>query len=342
MLVHVLGGPRWSFTVHGPEEFDKAPLIGLRGEGAALRVRGGDQLLRPQPALPPGGARALAQGAGRALRPRARVSRRARAARRRRRGGSCAWAGLRAEGPAAAGRGRAAARRARRGLRAGAGRRRRDARRHRGADRARIARRQVRITGWISSGDGARGDPGRARAGAAELRRGPAGGDHGGDGAAAPGDQHLRRRHPGAGARRASTAGWCRPATSRPWPRPCRPASTRLWTALRAWARPRTPACWRGMMWIRRRSGWWVCFSSRPEPSKCCDKLPASQDLPSQSFRPAPTCSEHRQYARTHARWSASAAHSFWHFHSIRRHTQGRSLFSQSPAEPPVGSPMEP
>lgn len=29
MLVHALGGPRWSFTVHGPEEFDKAQLIGL-------------------------------------------------------------------------------------------------------------------------------------------------------------------------------------------------------------------------------------------------------------------------------------------------------------------------
>jgi glycosyltransferase involved in cell wall biosynthesis len=29
MLVHVLDGPRWSFTVHGPEEFDKAPIIGL-------------------------------------------------------------------------------------------------------------------------------------------------------------------------------------------------------------------------------------------------------------------------------------------------------------------------
>ena len=29
MLVHMLGGPPWSFTVHGPEEFDKAPLIGL-------------------------------------------------------------------------------------------------------------------------------------------------------------------------------------------------------------------------------------------------------------------------------------------------------------------------
>jgi colanic acid/amylovoran biosynthesis glycosyltransferase len=29
MLLHVLGGPRWSFTVHGPEEFDKALIIGL-------------------------------------------------------------------------------------------------------------------------------------------------------------------------------------------------------------------------------------------------------------------------------------------------------------------------
>jgi colanic acid/amylovoran biosynthesis glycosyltransferase len=29
MLVHVLGGPSWSFTVHGPEEFDKPQFIGL-------------------------------------------------------------------------------------------------------------------------------------------------------------------------------------------------------------------------------------------------------------------------------------------------------------------------
>jgi glycosyltransferase involved in cell wall biosynthesis len=29
MLVHALGGPRWSFTVHGPEEFDKGQFIGL-------------------------------------------------------------------------------------------------------------------------------------------------------------------------------------------------------------------------------------------------------------------------------------------------------------------------
>jgi colanic acid/amylovoran biosynthesis glycosyltransferase len=29
MLIHELDGPPWSFTVHGPEEFDKAPMIGL-------------------------------------------------------------------------------------------------------------------------------------------------------------------------------------------------------------------------------------------------------------------------------------------------------------------------
>jgi colanic acid/amylovoran biosynthesis glycosyltransferase len=29
MLANALGGPRWSFTVHGPEEFDKALCIGL-------------------------------------------------------------------------------------------------------------------------------------------------------------------------------------------------------------------------------------------------------------------------------------------------------------------------
>jgi glycosyltransferase involved in cell wall biosynthesis len=29
MLTHVLGGPRWSFTSHGPEEYDRARVIGL-------------------------------------------------------------------------------------------------------------------------------------------------------------------------------------------------------------------------------------------------------------------------------------------------------------------------
>src|SRR4029077_14913334 len=40
MLVHELGGPRWSFTAHGPEEFDKAKFIGLpeKIRGAAFVV----------------------------------------------------------------------------------------------------------------------------------------------------------------------------------------------------------------------------------------------------------------------------------------------------------------
>jgi colanic acid/amylovoran biosynthesis glycosyltransferase len=29
MQVNILGGPTWSFTVHGPEEYEKAPLLGL-------------------------------------------------------------------------------------------------------------------------------------------------------------------------------------------------------------------------------------------------------------------------------------------------------------------------
>ncbi len=32
MLTHVLGGPPYSFTVHGPEEFDKATILGLEAK----------------------------------------------------------------------------------------------------------------------------------------------------------------------------------------------------------------------------------------------------------------------------------------------------------------------
>lgn len=53
MLVGILGGPRWSFTVHGPEEFDKAPMLHLAGEGAARSLRCRDQFLWPEPALSP-------------------------------------------------------------------------------------------------------------------------------------------------------------------------------------------------------------------------------------------------------------------------------------------------
>jgi glycosyltransferase involved in cell wall biosynthesis len=52
MLCHALGGPAFSFTVHGPEEFDKAPLLGLREKIAraafvvAISSHGRSQLFR--------------------------------------------------------------------------------------------------------------------------------------------------------------------------------------------------------------------------------------------------------------------------------------------------------
>jgi colanic acid/amylovoran biosynthesis glycosyltransferase len=55
MLAHVLGGPPWSFTVHGPEEFDKAPLLGLAEKAkrcrfvAAISSYGRSQLYRLLP-----------------------------------------------------------------------------------------------------------------------------------------------------------------------------------------------------------------------------------------------------------------------------------------------------
>jgi glycosyltransferase involved in cell wall biosynthesis len=52
LLAHALGGPPWSFTVHGPEEFDKAPLIALAEKArraafvAAVSSYGRSQLYR--------------------------------------------------------------------------------------------------------------------------------------------------------------------------------------------------------------------------------------------------------------------------------------------------------
>jgi len=52
MLCHELGGPAYSFTVHGPEEFDNAPLLGLREKVAraafvvAISSYGRSQLFR--------------------------------------------------------------------------------------------------------------------------------------------------------------------------------------------------------------------------------------------------------------------------------------------------------
>ncbi len=48
MLLGILGKFRWSFTVHGPEEFDKAPLIKLAEKTTRQRFRRCDQLLRPR------------------------------------------------------------------------------------------------------------------------------------------------------------------------------------------------------------------------------------------------------------------------------------------------------
>ena len=186
MLAHVLGGPRWSFTVHGPEEFDKAPLIGLAEKikrcafVAAISSYGRSQLYRLVP------HDAVAQGQGGAVRAGRRLLRRAP---RPRPGGAAARVrgpALRAEGAAAADRGRATCWRERGTdfelVLAGDGE-------MRPAIEAAIARAglgaRVRITGWIGSAAGARGDPGLPRAGAAELRRRPAGGAHGGHGARA-------------------------------------------------------------------------------------------------------------------------------------------------------------
>jgi colanic acid/amylovoran biosynthesis glycosyltransferase len=52
LLVHALGGPTWSFTVHGPEEFDKPQFIGLADKikasafVAAISSYGRSQLYR--------------------------------------------------------------------------------------------------------------------------------------------------------------------------------------------------------------------------------------------------------------------------------------------------------
>src|SRR3974390_1632373 len=52
MLAHILGGPQWSFTIHGPEEFVKPRFIGLADKirdcafVVAISSFGGSQLYR--------------------------------------------------------------------------------------------------------------------------------------------------------------------------------------------------------------------------------------------------------------------------------------------------------
>ena len=207
---HALGGPPYSFTVHGPEEFDTPA-------GAAACARRSRARPSSSRSARSGAASSIA-GSPPAHWPKVKSCtagstrpsmRRRRAVAGERRAPGLRRPAVRAEGPAAAARGgrttwsRAAVRSSwcwpatarcaptiealidALGLR--------DARAHHRLDRRRA---------------GARRDPRRARAGAAELRRGLAGRDHGGDGAAPAGDHHLRRRHPRAGApRRGRLAG---------------------------------------------------------------------------------------------------------------------------------------
>ena len=253
-----LGGPPYSFTVHGPDEFDAPAVAAASREKIAARgVRRRDQLVRAQPALSldrrtthwpkvqvvhcgldaafhagacepsPASARGWSASAGCA-------SRRASCSCSR----PCSsWS------PAVV---------ALELVLAGDGEMRAEIE---ALIDALGLRDRVRITGWIDGDAGARRDPRRARAGAAELRRRPAGRDHGGDGAGPPGDQHVRRRHPRAGSATARTAGSFPRATSRRSPTRSKHAcatprrvlarmgdgahDARRWRAIRSTSKPR-------------------------------------------------------------------------------------------------------
>ena len=73
MLAAALGGPSFSFTAHGPEEFDRPDALALGEKIRTRRLHRRGQLLRPQPALPLGGVRRLGPDPRRALRHRARA-----------------------------------------------------------------------------------------------------------------------------------------------------------------------------------------------------------------------------------------------------------------------------
>ena len=47
MLVRALGGPPWSFTVHGPKEYDNVELIRSCRQAPALCLCGGYHLIWP-------------------------------------------------------------------------------------------------------------------------------------------------------------------------------------------------------------------------------------------------------------------------------------------------------
>ena len=288
MLVHALGGPTYSFTVHGPEEFDKPESLHLAEKIRRRGVRRRDQLLSAAASSVAGPARpTLAASRRRALRPRRGVSCRraapapdAPAAPRLRR------TALRAEGPAAARRSRGAP---------GAPRRRRcelvlagDGEMRAAIEALIDARRpgaaRVRITGWISS-EQVRDELLAARAlvlpsfaeglpvvimEAMALRR--------------PVHQHLRRRHSRAGARRRGRLAGAGRRRRRARRRRSPPASRRRspsWRGSATAGRSRVlerattstskPASWRGCSRAMRalaRLGWnaaRVC-----SPASCC------------------------------------------------------------------------
>ena len=200
MLVHALGGPQWSFTIHGPKEYDNVQPIGLAEKirrcafVVAISSYGRSQLYRlvehqhwPKVKVVHCGLEAAYFAAAVSPAPAARrlvcVGR------------LCEQKGqlLLVE---------AAHRLAAQGIAfelvlAGDGELRSEIealiRRHKLQDR-------VRITGWISGDRGARANSGRTGTRAAKLCRGPSDCHHGGHGPEAAGHQHIRGRHSGTGA----------------------------------------------------------------------------------------------------------------------------------------------
>ena len=221
LLCRRLGGPGYSFTVHGPEEFDRPDALSLpakirearfvvavsefgrsqlyrwcgpeptqREKICVVRCGVDDALLKSEPAPLPAAPRVVcigrlceAKGQWLLIEAVARLAERGRALRGRdRRRGTAARGARRAHRAPRTRRTRAAPRRA-----AGGG------------------------------GEGA--DPGRTRARAAEPRRGPARRHHGGVRPGPAGAEHLGGGHPGA--RRARRLGLARPARKRRSARRC-------------------------------------------------------------------------------------------------------------------------
>ena len=249
MLAHALGGPPYSFTVHGPEEFDKP-----RGaRSAATRCAaprswwrsarfGRSQLYRWAAAAALAKVQVVHCGLEPAFHAGPRRAPPARAAAGVRR------PAVRAEGAAAADRGGCARWRATAStfelVLAGDGEMRAEIE---AADRRATACARTCASPAGSAAPQVRDEMLAARAlvlpsfaeglpvvlmEAMALR--PAG------------DHDLRRRHPRAGASTARTAGWCRPATSRRWRPRCAPASARRPDRAGAHGRSaRASACWR-------------------------------------------------------------------------------------------------